>query len=110
MGRLFGTDGVRGIANVDLTPELAYKLGKAGAFVLTGETAKTRILVGMDKNIGQMLKSTIVSGICSMGAQAIVLGIMPTPALAILQDIIMQMQTLLFPRHTILLNLMELNF
>lgn len=86
MGRLFGTDGVRGIANVDLTPELAYKLGKAGAFVLTQEKQqRPRILVGMDTRIsGQMLKSAIVSGICSMGAQAIVLGIMPTPALAYL--------------------------
>ncbi len=49
MGRLFGTDGVRGVANLELTPKLAYQLGQAGAYVLTGETKHTpKILVGMD--------------------------------------------------------------
>jgi len=86
MGRLFGTDGVRGIANIELTPELAYKLGRAGAYVLTKEKSHTpKILVGMDTRIsGHMLKSAIVSGICSMGAQAVVLGVIPTPAIAYL--------------------------
>jgi len=86
MGKLFGTDGVRGIANVELTAELAYKLGRAGAYVLTREKShRPKILVGMDTRIsGHMLKSAIVSGVCSMGAQAIVLGIIPTPAIAYL--------------------------
>ena len=86
MERLFGTDGVRGVANVELTSELAYKLGRVGAYVLTQETKHTpKILVGMDTRIsGYMLKSAIVSGICSMGAEAIVLGVMPTPAIAYL--------------------------
>ncbi|NMB96857.1 MAG: phosphoglucosamine mutase, partial [Clostridiaceae bacterium] len=86
MGKLFGTDGVRGIANIELTPELAYKLGKAGAYVLTQEKRhRPKILVGMDTRIsGHMLKSSIVSGICSMGAQAVVLGVIPTPAIAYL--------------------------
>ncbi|MCX7922474.1 MAG: phosphoglucosamine mutase [Clostridia bacterium] len=86
MGRLFGTDGVRGVANQELTAELAYKLGQAGAYVLAGETKHTpKILVGMDTRIsGDMLESALVAGICSVGAEAICLGVLPTPAIAYL--------------------------
>lgn len=86
MGRLFGTDGVRGIANGDLTAELAYKLGQAGAYVLTSETRHTpKILVGKDTRIsGDMLEAALVAGICSVGAEAVCLGIVPTPAVAYL--------------------------
>ncbi len=86
MSRLFGTDGVRGVANLELTPQLAYKLGQAGAYVLTGETKHTpKILVGMDTRIsGDMLEAALVSGICSVGARAISLGVIPTPAIAYL--------------------------
>ena len=86
MGKLFGTDGVRGIANTDLTGELAYRLGRAGAYVLTKETDHApRILVGMDTRIsGDMLESALVSGICSVGAHAVLAGIVPTPAVAYL--------------------------
>ncbi len=86
MGRLFGTDGVRGVANLELTPQLAYKLGQAGAYVLTGETKHTpKILVGMDTRIsGDMLEAALVSGICSVGARVISLGVIPTPAIAYL--------------------------
>lgn len=85
MGRLFGTDGVRGIANKELTPELAYKLGRAGAFVLTEGTHKPKILVGMDTRIsGDMLEASLVSGILSVGAEAICVGVIPTPAVAYL--------------------------
>lgn len=86
MGRLFGTDGVRGIANHDLPAELAYKLGQAGAYVLTGETKHIpKILVGMDTRIsGHMLEAALVAGICSVGAEAICLGVVPTPAIAYL--------------------------
>lgn len=86
MGRLFGTDGVRGVANVELTAELAYKLGQAGAYILAGETKHTpRILVGMDTRIsGDMLESALVAGICSVGAEAVCLGVLPTPAIAYL--------------------------
>ena len=86
MGRLFGTDGVRGVANLELTPRLAYKLGQAGAYVLTGETKHTpKILVGMDTRIsGDMLEAALISGICSVGAQVISLGVIPTPAVAYL--------------------------
>src|SRR5690606_28779250 len=84
MARLFGTDGVRGIANTELTAELVYKLGQAGAYVLTAETQHTpRILVGMDTRIsGGMLESALVAGICSVGAEAVCLGVIPTPAVA----------------------------
>jgi phosphoglucosamine mutase len=86
MGKLFGTDGVRGVANLELTPKLAYQLGQAGAYVLTGETKHTpRILVGMDTRIsGDMLEAALISGICSVGAQVISLGVIPTPAIAYL--------------------------
>jgi phosphoglucosamine mutase len=86
MGILFGTDGVRGIANQELTPVLAYKLGQGGAYVLTSETKHTpKILVGMDTRIsGDMLKSALVAGICSVGAEAVCLGVIPTPAVAYL--------------------------
>ncbi|HEY9059919.1 MAG TPA: phosphoglucosamine mutase [Pseudobacteroides sp.] len=86
MGKLFGTDGVRGIANLELTADLAYNLGQAGAYVLTAETKHVpKILVGMDTRIsGDMLESALVSGICSVGAEAICVGIIPTPAIAYL--------------------------
>ena len=86
MGKLFGTDGVRGVANTELTGRLAYELGRAGAYVLTKETYHTpRILVGMDTRIsGDMLESALTAGICSMGAHAVLAGIVPTPAVAYL--------------------------
>lgn len=85
MSRMFGTDGVRGVANTELTPELAFKLGRAGAYVLTEGTHKPKILVGMDTRIsGQMLESALVSGILSVGAEAVCVGIVPTPAIAYL--------------------------
>ena len=84
LGRLFGTDGVRGIANQELTGELAYKLGQAGAYVLTSETKHTpKILVGRDTRIsGDMLEAALTAGLCSVGAEVISLGIIPTPAVA----------------------------
>lgn len=86
MGRLFGTDGVRGIANSELTIELAMKLGQAGAYVLTKENAhKPTIIVGCDTRIsGGMLANALMAGICSVGANAIYLGVLPTPAVAYL--------------------------
>ena len=86
MTRLFGTDGVRGVANTELTPELVYRLGQAGAYVLTSETKRNpRILVGMDTRVsGCMLESALVAGICSVGAEAVCLDIVPTPAVAYL--------------------------
>lgn len=84
MGRLFGTDGVRGIANKDLTPELAFKLGRAGAYILAKEK-KGKILVGRDTRAsGDMLEAALVAGITSMGLDVLSLGITPTPAVAYL--------------------------
>lgn len=83
MGRMFGTDGVRGIANKDLTSQMAYNLGRAGAYVLTEGAHKPKILVGKDTRIsGDMLESALVAGILSVGAEAIILGVIPTPAVA----------------------------
>ncbi len=86
MSRLFGTDGVRGIANKELTPDLAFRLGLAGAIVLAGECShKPVILVGLDTRIScGMLESALVSGICSAGADAFICGVIPTPAIAYL--------------------------
>lgn len=86
MGKLFGTDGVRGVANSELTGQLAFHLGQAGAYVLTKETKKQpKILVARDTRIsGTMLESALVAGICSVGAKAICIGVIPTPAVAYL--------------------------
>ncbi|MBS3977995.1 MAG: phosphoglucosamine mutase [Syntrophomonadaceae bacterium] len=82
---LFGTDGVRGVANKDLTPELAYRLGRAGADVLAKATTRPTIAVGRDTRIsGDMLQAALTAGLCSVGAKVINLGILPTPALAYL--------------------------
>lgn len=86
MGKLFGTDGVRGVANRDLTGELASVIGKAGAFVLSkGNTEKVRILIGRDTRIsGQMLEAALISGITSVGADVYLVGVAPTPCVAYL--------------------------
>ncbi len=86
MGRLFGTDGVRGVAGSELTIELATKLGQAGAYVLTKETEhKATLIVGCDTRIsGGMLANALMAGICSVGANAIYVGVVPTPAVAYL--------------------------
>ncbi len=83
MSRLFGTDGVRGIANKDLTPELAYKLGRAGAYVLAKDFGPGRLVVGRDTRLsGDMLEAALFAGICSIGADVLSVGIIPTPAIA----------------------------
>lgn len=86
MARLFGTDGVRGIANEELTPLLAMQLGQAGAAVLTKSSKdKPTIVVGCDTRIsGDMLANALMAGICSVGANAIYVGVVPTPAVAYL--------------------------
>ena len=86
MGRLFGTDGVRGVANKELTADLAFNLGRAGATVLTKELSHTpKILVGKDTRLsGDMLECALIAGICSTGAQVVKLGVIPTPAVAYL--------------------------
>lgn len=86
MGRMFGTDGVRGIANKELTPELAFEIGQAGAYVLTGSTGKKPvILVGKDTRIsGDILECALTAGLCSVGAKVVSAGVIPTPAIAYL--------------------------
>jgi len=84
MGKLFGTDGVRGIANKDLSPELAFKIGRAGAYILA-KGKKGKIVLGKDTRIsGDMLEAALTAGICSMGLDVIDVGIIPTPAVAYL--------------------------
>ena len=86
MSRLFGTDGVRGVANSELTPLLAMQLGQAGAFALTKHNShKPTIMVGCDTRIsGDMLANAMMAGICSVGANAVYVGVVPTPAVAYL--------------------------
>ncbi|WP_434631887.1 phosphoglucosamine mutase [Thermoanaerobacterium thermosaccharolyticum] len=85
MARLFGTDGVRGIANKDLTPQLAFELGRAGAYVLTECSRRPKILIGRDSRVsGDMLQSALTAGLTSVGAEVIDAGIIPTPAVAYL--------------------------
>ncbi len=86
MGRLFGTDGVRGIANQDLSPQFVMKLGQAAAYALTKENAyKPTMMVGMDTRIsGDMLANAFMAGACSVGANCVFVGVMPTPAIAYL--------------------------
>ena len=86
MARMFGTDGVRGVAGSELTIELATQLGQAGAYVLTKEQEhQPTIIVGCDTRIsGGMLASALMAGICSVGANAIYVGVIPTPAIAYL--------------------------
>lgn len=80
MARLFGTDGVRGIANTELTCDLAFKLGQA-AVAFQGKT----ILIGKDTRLsGDMLESSVAAGVMSMGGTALLAGIIPTPAIALL--------------------------
>lgn len=86
MGRLFGTDGVRGVANEELTPILAMQLGQAGAYVLTKEKEhKPTIMVGCDTRISSdMLANALMAGACSVGANCVYVGVLPTPAIAYL--------------------------
>ncbi len=85
MARLFGTDGVRGVANADLTCNLAFRLGQAGAYVLGNNVHRPTLLVGRDTRIsGEMLESALVAGICSVGARAVLVDVLPTPGIAYL--------------------------
>ena len=86
MAKLFGTDGVRGLANSELTPEIAYNLGRSGAFVLSNFLKrKSKILIGKDTRIsGYMLEAALISGICSVGVDVDLVGVIPTPGIAYL--------------------------
>ncbi|MBR2912694.1 MAG: phosphoglucosamine mutase [Oscillospiraceae bacterium] len=86
MGRLFGTDGARGIAITELTCELAMQIGRAAANVLTKHSShRPKILIGKDTRISSdILEAALCAGICSVGADAEILGVVPTPAVAYL--------------------------
>jgi len=83
--KLFGTDGIRGVANVDLTPELAMRVGYAAVEVLKRKNPRPVLLVGRDTRVsGDMLEAALVAGICSAGGSAELLGVIPPPAVAYL--------------------------
>lgn len=86
MGRLFGTDGARGVANTELTPELAMNIGRATAMVLINDSVKhPTFLIGKDTRLsGDMLEGALIAGLCSVGANVKLLGVVPTPAVAYL--------------------------
>lgn len=86
MGKYFGTDGVRGEANVELTPELAFKLGRFGGYVLSQhENDRPRVFVGRDTRIsGQLLESALVAGLLSVGIEVYLLGVVATPGVSYL--------------------------
>lgn len=85
MGKYFGTDGVRGVANQGLTAELAYRIGRCGGYVLTRQVEKPTVLIGMDTRIsGPMLEAALTAGLLSIGANVVRLGIVSTPCVAYL--------------------------
>ncbi len=85
MGKLFGTDGIRGVANRDLTPELAYRIGRIAAFLLGSKDEHPLFLIGRDTRLsGSMLEGSLVAGINSVGGEVRLLGVISTPAVAYL--------------------------
>ena len=86
MGRLFGTDGARGVANSELTCELSMQIGRAAAMVLTENLShRPKVMIGMDTRASsEMLEASIAAGLCSVGADVLLLGVVPTPAVAFL--------------------------
>ncbi|XXM71594.1 phosphoglucosamine mutase [Lysinibacillus sphaericus] len=85
MGKYFGTDGVRGVANAELTPELAFRLGRFGGYVLTKDATRPKILIGRDTRIsGHMLEGALVAGLLSIGAEVMRLGVISTPGVSYL--------------------------
>ncbi|MGG0718924.1 phosphoglucosamine mutase [Robertmurraya massiliosenegalensis] len=89
MGKYFGTDGVRGVANSELTPELAFKLGRFGGYVLTKNQPRPKVLIGRDTRIsGHMLEGALVAGLLSIGAEVMRLGVISTPGVAYLTKVL----------------------
>lgn len=109
MGKYFGTDGVRGVANVELTPELAYRLGRTGGYVLTKhESTRPKVLIGRDTRVsGQMLENALIAGLLSIGAEVMRLGVISTPGVAYLTKRWMRQQALRSLRRTIQLKITD---
>lgn len=85
MGKYFGTDGVRGVANSELTPELAFKIGRCGGYVLINNKERPKVIIGRDTRIsGHMLEGALVAGLLSIGAEVMRLGVISTPGVAYL--------------------------
>jgi phosphoglucosamine mutase len=85
MRKYFGTDGVRGVANESLTPELAFKLGRAGGYVLTKDRENPKVIIGKDTRVsGHMLEGALVAGLLSIGVEVMRLGVISTPGVAYL--------------------------
>lgn len=91
MGKYFGTDGVRGVANLELTPELAFKIGRCGGYVLTKhhENVRPKVLIGRDTRIsGHMLEGALVAGLLSIGAEVMRIGVISTPGVSYLTKVL----------------------
>src|SRR5690554_1101430 len=89
MGKYFGTDGARGVANKELTPELAFKIGRCGGYILAGKVDKPKVVIGLDTRIsGPMLESALIAGLLSIGAHVIRLGVVTTPSVAYLTRVL----------------------
>lgn len=85
MRKYFGTDGVRGVANTELTCDLAYKLGRAGGYVLAQGKDKVKVIVGKDTRVsGDMLEASLIAGLMSVGCDVVTVGVIPTPGVAYL--------------------------
>ncbi|MCH5585372.1 phosphoglucosamine mutase [Shimazuella sp. AN120528] len=85
MGKYFGTDGVRGVANLELTPELVFRLGRFGAYVLTKQNQNAKMVIGRDTRLsGEMLEAALIAGITSVGVDVVRLGVISTPGVAFL--------------------------
>lgn len=89
MGKYFGTDGVRGVANSELTPELAFRIGRFGGYILTNDKEHPKVLIGRDTRIsGHMLEGALVAGLLSTGAEVMRLGVITTPGVAYLTKVL----------------------
>ncbi|MBN1882460.1 MAG: phosphoglucosamine mutase [Deltaproteobacteria bacterium] len=88
MKRLFGTDGIRGVANEDpMTTEMAMKVGRATAYIFKGDNRRHRVVIGKDTRLsGYMLETALASGICSMGVDVLLVGPLPTPGIAFITN------------------------
>ncbi|MDO5716148.1 MAG: phosphoglucosamine mutase, partial [Tissierellia bacterium] len=84
MGKLFGTDGIRGVANRDLTPQLAFEVGRAAAYILS-KNEKGRVIIGKDtRKSGDLIETSLAAGLMSIGLDVDLVGVIPTPGIAYL--------------------------
>src|SRR5690625_3850619 len=85
LGKHFGTDGVRGLANKELTPELAYRLGRVSGYIFTKEMKPPKVLIGKDTRVSSpMFEGALIAGLLSIGAEVMRLGVISTPGVAYL--------------------------